>query len=96
MACVVVPAVAAQTKSVTVTRRDADITILPGGDVEVAEAWVVRFSGGPFRSAFRSIPLNRVEDITDWGVTEAGETFHERAAASRMRFRPLKTPAAKR
>jgi len=75
-----VPSIVAQSKSVVVTRRDADITIQPSGDVQVSEIWVVQFSGGPFSSAFRTIPLNRVEDITAWGVTEAGETFRERSS----------------
>jgi len=43
---VVVPAVA-QSKSVEVPRRGAEITILPNGDVQVVETWEVKFSGGP-------------------------------------------------
>ncbi len=68
-----------QPKSVTVERRDGDITILQNGDVQVVETWVVHFIGGPFQYAFRSIPLNRVVDITDWGVSEGGTAYREDA-----------------
>ncbi|MBC8075762.1 MAG: DUF2207 domain-containing protein, partial [Chloroflexales bacterium] len=62
---------------VAVDRRDGDITIQPDGNVRVKETWVVRFSGGPFRRAFRAIPLNRVNDITDWGVSEKGAAYRQ-------------------
>ena len=72
---------ASHAKSADVLRRDAEITILPNGDVQVVETWQVRFIGGPFHYAFREIPLNRVEDITDWGVSE-GETRYLHAESA--------------
>jgi hypothetical protein len=63
--------------SVSVDRRDGVITIQPDGNVRVQETWAVRFSGGPFRRAFRAIPLNRVNDITDWGVSEGGTAYRQ-------------------
>ncbi len=69
------PAAQAQSKSVTVLRRDADITILDSGDVLVRETWEVQFHGGPFRFAFRSIPLNKVDAIVDWSVSENGQAY---------------------
>ncbi len=65
----------AAAKSVEVLRRDGDITILPNGDVRVVETWQVKFYGGPFHYAFREIPLNRVEDITDWRVSEGSQAY---------------------
>ena len=66
---------AAPAKSVTVTRRDGHITIHTDGTVRVEETWEVIFHGGPFTHAFRDIPLNRVEDITDWAVSEPGQPY---------------------
>src|SRR5687768_15132035 len=67
----------AQDRSVVVERRDADVTILPSGDVRVVETWEVHFIGGPFRFAFRSIPLDRVDSITNWGVGASGQSYTE-------------------
>ena len=66
-----------QAKSVEVLRRDGEMTILPNGDVRVAEVWEVHFIGGPFHYAFREIPLRHVEDITDWSVSENGQPYQE-------------------
>ncbi len=61
---------------VTVSGRDGDITILPNGDVRVVETWRVQFHGSPpFTYAYREIPLNKVEDITDWSVAENGREY---------------------
>jgi uncharacterized membrane protein len=77
LSLLVAPAVLAQEKSVTVERRDGSYTIASDGTVQVIETWRVRFSGGPFRFAFRSIPLNRVQAIDGWGVREAGRAYRE-------------------
>ncbi len=60
-------------KAVVVNRRDADITILPNGDVQFVETWVVDFQRGGFTFAFREIPINRLRDIVAIRVTENGE-----------------------
>ncbi len=75
-------AVFAQSRSVEVKRRDAEITILSNGDVRMVETWEVAFTGGPFTFAFRSIPLNKVTDLTDWDVSEAGRRYTQIAARS--------------
>ncbi len=69
--------VAAQSKSVVVQRRDADMTILTNGDVQVIETWQVQFSGGPFTSAFRSIPLNKVTSIDGWRVADETQSYQQ-------------------
>ena len=66
----------AQSRSVSVIRRDGDITIFSNGDVRVLEIWEVDFRGEPpFKFAFRGIPLNKVTDITNWGVREGGQSY---------------------
>src|SRR5919199_1310350 len=65
----------AQSKSVVVARRDGDVTIRSNGDMDFVETWQVNFIGGPFRFAFRGIPLDRLEGITNLGVTEGGPVF---------------------
>ncbi len=64
-------------KSVTVTRRDGEFEILPDGRVRARETWVVAFHGGPFRYAYRSIRLHKVEAITDIRVLEDGRPYQE-------------------
>lgn len=71
----------AQEKSVVVERRDAQITILPSGDVELLETWEVRFIGGPFTQAFRAIPLNKVTAIQAWSVSENGQAYRQAPGA---------------
>lgn len=68
-------AVAAQTRSVLVERRDGDITILPNGDIRFVETWHVKFTGGPFTNANRAIPKNAVSNVFDWGVSEDGQEY---------------------
>ncbi|MDQ5853521.1 MAG: DUF2207 domain-containing protein [Chloroflexota bacterium] len=80
-----VPALA-QSRSVEVERRDARITIQPSGDVRFVETWEVNFIGGPFRFAFRSIPLDRVTDITDWRVSEDGQQYAENGSENPNTF----------
>lgn len=65
----------AQDRSVVVERRDGDMTLQPDGSVDVVETWVVNFQGGPFRSAFRSIPYNRVSSLQFQGVSENGQPY---------------------
>lgn len=67
----------AQTKSVTMLRRDAVFTIAPSGSIDVVETWETQFHGGPFRSATRTIPVKGVDDIINWSVAMAGQTFTE-------------------
>lgn len=68
-------AVTAQTRSVLVERRDGDMTILPNGDIRFVETWQVKFTGGPFTNANRSIPKNAVSNVFDWGVSEDGQEY---------------------
>src|SRR5687768_9365563 len=77
----------AQSKEVVVMRRDGQITVRQNGDLLIAETWQVRYAGGPFRFAFRAIPLNRLEDITGWRVSEAGQAYREGSSEDPGTFR---------
>jgi uncharacterized membrane protein YgcG len=65
----------AQSKSVVVERRDAEMLLHPDGHVDVVETWVVNFQGGPFRYAFRTIPFNRISSLQFRGVSENGQAY---------------------
>jgi hypothetical protein len=52
VAASVVSPVVAQSKSVEVPRRDAEITILPNGDVQVVETWEGNSTAGCSRRLF--------------------------------------------
>lgn len=62
-------------KKVSLGSRDSNVTIADNGDVTFREAWLVEFDGGPFSSAFRSIPLKNTSGVSDWGVSESGEDY---------------------
>ncbi len=64
-------------KSVEVLRREGEFFIHPDGRVEVTERWEVRFRGGPFRKAFRSIPYHRLEGVSGWQIAEDGKAYRE-------------------
>ncbi len=69
--------VVAQSKSVEVPRRDAEITILPNGDVQVVETWEVKLSDGSFIAAFRAIPLNKVDSVDGRSVTDEEHQYRQ-------------------
>ncbi|NPA06626.1 MAG: DUF2207 domain-containing protein, partial [Chloroflexi bacterium] len=69
--------VAATSNPVTVSRRDGEFEILTDGRVRARETWVVTFHGGPYRYAYRSIPLHKVEAITDIQVLEDGRPYQK-------------------
>jgi len=64
-------------KSVQVLRRSGEFFIQPDGRVEVEETWEVRFRGGPFHYAFRSIFYSRLEQVTDWQIVEGEQIYRQ-------------------
>ncbi len=64
-------------KSVEVLRREGEFFIRPDGQVDVIEIWEVRFRGGPFQQAFRSIPYHRLEGVTHWQIAENGQAYRQ-------------------
>jgi len=64
-------------KSVQVLRRSGEFFIAPNGQVQVVETWEVRFRGGPFHRASRTIPFNRLDGVTDWQIAEGGQPYRQ-------------------
>ena len=60
----------AQEKSLYWQRWDVDIDVQQNSDMLVEEVQEIVFTSGTFRFGFRSIPLDRVERITDIQVSE--------------------------
>jgi uncharacterized membrane protein YgcG len=60
----------AQDKTLVWDRYDVNLTVEPNSDILVEEIQEIDFSSGTFRFGFASIPLDRVEDITDISVSE--------------------------
>ncbi len=82
---ILVPAsvILAQDKSLRWNRFDVNITVLPNGDMKIEEIQAITFTSGSFHYGFRSIPLDRVESITDIQVFELkGGRLQEYAASS--------------
>src|SRR4051794_37009832 len=61
-------------RSVTWERFDVDLTLLPGGALDVVETQRIFFNG-TYRNGFREIPLARVTSITDISVEEEGRPY---------------------
>ncbi len=60
----------AQDKTLFWERYDVNLTVQPNSDILVEEVQTIRFTSGTFRFGFASIPLDRVEQITDVRVSE--------------------------
>jgi hypothetical protein len=67
----------AQEKSVVMPGRTGEVTIRPDGKVDICETWTVQFIGGPFKYARRIIPLNKVEAIAGWRISENGQPYQQ-------------------
>ncbi len=66
----------AQSKTFHWERFDVNITVLPNGDFVVEEIQEIAFTSGEFYFGYRSIPMDRLENITDVEVWE-GERQYE-------------------
>ncbi|MBS1252317.1 MAG: hypothetical protein MAG451_01356 [Anaerolineales bacterium] len=55
----------AQDRSVVGEQFDVELTVQENGDVDVVETRTFTFKGGPFHYGFRTIPLTRLEGITN-------------------------------
>jgi uncharacterized membrane protein YgcG len=63
----------AQSKSLEWLQLDADITVMPNGDLQIIETNVINFTNGSFSFGFRDIDLSRVTDVRDISVEESGQ-----------------------
>ena len=68
----------AQDQSLYWERFDVNVTVLPSGDFVVEEIQEIVFTSGEFHFGYRSIPMDRLENIT--GVWDEG-TLYSRDAA---------------
>ena len=62
--------VLAQGKTLYWQRYDVDINVQQNGDMLVEEVQEIAFTNGTFTFGYAAIPLDRVEQITDIGVSE--------------------------
>jgi uncharacterized membrane protein YgcG len=60
----------AQDKSLYWQRYDVALTVQPNSDILVEETQRIQFTSGSFHFGYRAIPLDRVDQITDVGVSE--------------------------
>ncbi len=65
----------AQSKSVYAEDYDVDLIVLPNGDLRVVETLDMAFQGGPFTYGFRTIPTDRLDEITDIEVWEGNQRY---------------------
>jgi uncharacterized membrane protein YgcG len=63
----------AQSKTLEWLRLDADITVLPNGDLQIAETNVINFTSGSFSFGFRDIDMSRITDVIDITAEENGQ-----------------------
>lgn len=63
----------AQSKTLEWLRLDADITVQPNGDLQIAETNVIDFTSGSFSYGFRDIDMSRIADVTDISAEESGQ-----------------------
>jgi hypothetical protein len=77
----------AQAKSVYATDYDADVIVLPNGDLRVVETLDMAFQGGPFTYGFRVIPTDRLDDITNIEVWEGDVNYQPNRTSSANTFR---------
>jgi hypothetical protein len=68
-------AVQAQDKQYYWDALDVDITVLPNSDIRVVETQKYVFTRGSLHFAYRQIPMDRVESITDITVSEQGTQY---------------------
>lgn len=68
----------AQDRSVVGKRFDVDLTVHKDGNIDVVETLTIAFQGGPFSFGFRTVPLDRIERITDVRVFEGDRERGER------------------
>lgn len=85
-----------QSKSLEWTRLDADVTVLPNGDLQIKETNVINFTSGSFTFGYRDIDMQRIDSITAVSVTENGQPLRVEtglAGANKYRIKYYFTPA---
>jgi uncharacterized membrane protein len=67
----------AQSQSLYWKRFDVNITVLPNGDFIVEEIQEIAFTSGEFHFGYRTIPMDRLENITDVKVREGNQEYEQ-------------------
>jgi hypothetical protein len=70
-----VPVLADDTRSYYYDYINVDINVLQNGNMEITEIQKLDYKSGDFHYAYRWIPADRVEDITDVSVSEQGPDY---------------------
>ena len=79
----------AQDKSLFWQRWDVNIEVQQNSDMLIEEIQEITFTSGTFRFGFRSIPLDRVEDIVDvqvWEIVDGVERPYTPGSTSEYGF----------
>ncbi|RME49579.1 MAG: DUF2207 domain-containing protein, partial [Chloroflexi bacterium] len=76
----------AQGRSVVGERFDVSLTVQKNGDVDVVETRTIAFQGGPFRFGFRTIPLSRLEGITNVEFYEGDRRYEQSSSEAPYTF----------
>jgi len=72
-----VDAAARQSKSFVYDRIDVNLRLQPDGTLDVTERMTLRYSGGPFTSASREIPFQRLDAIEAIDVSKGATSYSE-------------------
>jgi hypothetical protein len=64
------PVAYAQEKTLVWEQFNVDIEVLRDGTFEVAEHQTIRFTSGTFTNGYRDIPINNLDYIDNWEVTD--------------------------
>nr|HID15013.1 DUF2207 domain-containing protein [Anaerolineae bacterium] len=67
----------AQSKTLYWERFDVNITVLPNGDFIVEEIQEIVFTSGEFHYGYRTIPMDRLENITGVEVWEGNRQYEQ-------------------
>ncbi|MFQ5341771.1 MAG: DUF2207 domain-containing protein, partial [Anaerolineae bacterium] len=76
----------AQDRSVVGERFDVDLTVQKNGDIDVVENRTIAFQGGPFHFGFRTIPLSRLEGITNVEFYEGERRYQQSGSEAPYTF----------
>ena len=67
----------AQSKAFIYDRINVDLDVRSDGTLDVAEMITLRYTGGPFSSASRSLALTRLDEVRDVRLSEGQRTYAE-------------------
>jgi len=76
LALVTLPAIAhAQDKSFVWQQIDTDVAVQQDGRLHVTETLTLRYEGGPFTFAYRDMPIDYLENVSNISVRDAERAY---------------------